>query len=70
MATKKGFEYGFIIGTVGTSDSDNTITKSNFLKELERQYPSANGWEVYDTQVTPLSGLTFTVAYHLRKVNE
>jgi len=70
MATKKGTEYGFLIGTVSTGNTENTITKASFLATLESQYPSAQGWEVYDTQVTPLSGLTFTVAYHVRKVNE
>ena len=71
MATlKKGTEYGFVIGTVGIGNSENTVTKAAFLAALESQYPSSEGWVVYDTQVAPLSGLTFTVTYHVRKVNE
>jgi hypothetical protein len=71
MATKKSkIEYGLVVGNISTVNSDSTVTKAKFFEELERQYPSTEGWEVYATQTAALTGQVFTVSYHVRKVNE
>lgn len=71
MVTKKEakIEYGFVIAPVGTGDSDTAIGKKSFLERVEAEYPSAEGWEVWSSQVYP-GQATYTVAYHLKRVIE
>lgn len=70
MAKKdQKIEYGFVIAPIGTVDNENSITKKSFLERVEAEYPSAEGWEVFDTQTYPNPNQTYTLAYHLKRVN-
>mgnify|MGYP001169987258 CR=1 FL=1 len=69
MATKanNNTEYGFVVGNISAFASDGTVTKAQFLAELERQYPYTDGWRVVSRMTNALTGNIFTVAYHLEK---
>lgn len=76
MAAKKKIEYGMQAAKIGPTDSESTVSKATFFELLEKNYPSADGWEVYNTESivvrTSYAGqeteLPF-VTYHLKKVN-
>lgn len=61
------YEYGFVIGSVSAAQTDGTITKSQFFENLESQYPSKDGWEVWNVSSVPLNGQIFVVSYHVRR---
>lgn len=76
MATKKKIEYGFLAAKIAPMDTDVTVSKARFFALLEESYPSADGWEVFDTEsvlVRTLYAGSETelpfVTYHVRKVN-
>ncbi len=68
------YEYGFVAATIGVADSESTLSKKSFLARIEQEYPSADGWEVYQVTSVPLqqtwNGMNMTlpyVTYHLRR---
>ena len=75
MASKKKIEYGFLSAMVGPMDGKEVISKASFFNRLEAEYPSGDGWEVYETNMTTrtvsVGTDTYTypyVTYHVRKV--
>lgn len=75
-ASKKKIEYGMIAAKIGPADSESTVSKERFFALMEERYPSADGWEVYNTESvlvpTNFQGISNElpfVTYHLKKVN-
>ena len=66
---EKKVEYGFVIAPIGALDNENSITKKSFLERVETEYPSTEGWEVFQIQTYPNPNQTYTVAYHMKRVN-
>lgn len=66
MAGKAVFEYGLLVAPLGTADSDFSLSKSSFFALLDAQYPSSEGWEVWDTNTVP-SGTGVIVIYHTKR---
>jgi hypothetical protein len=62
----KGFEYGLLVAPLGQGDTDTTISKAGFFERLEAQYPSAEGWEVWNTDSFS-TGTGVVVVYHTKR---
>lgn len=68
MAKKEQkIEYGLKAAPIGVGEG--TISKEQFFQSLEAEYPSAEGWEVWHTDVTPATDSRYLVVYHLKRVN-
>lgn len=67
MAAKSKVEHGFLAVTVGQFDTESTMKKDTFLKTLEKTYPEAEGWVVWNTTSTVvrtmLNGTEVTLPY-------
>jgi hypothetical protein len=65
MAKKSVIEYGVKIAPVGLGEG--VISKAEYFKALETEYPSADGWVVVDRHVTAQTDMRYLIAYHLER---